>query len=448
MKPLLFPALGLLSAALALNSLIDFQRARAIAAAELLSKPRSAKYESAGNVDSERDILSKYGSAQASSRLSDSLRLAAVREKDPDKRMHLLCEALQYSGAALSRRPRSGTLLVNWANMKQLLGDTYDCGRPFTQGDFRKSMQSAVEFEPANVGVLFSVGLLAQWAGDSQQALGMYRKALSLGDSLNSVQKDYIARQIVTGQDLLAVVPARFPQVIEWTRRLRSLRGELSQSLESSLDNLHQQALTLAEEEYSTSSIPRAMHEQRLFGLLSVGVSSQSRQKIDRLLSALFAERGSNPISEYLARRTQYSEVAVVRSFTDSDTRPARSPLVNWNHTGERFFDDFYSSVGFFVPDNYRISLIELQGRSETSSISLPLVKLFGSNDNQQWVALEGETRLESVKLGQRFVLAIYPPGDAFRYWKLNFGSSARTRTLGNELQDLIKVYSKGEAQP
>jgi hypothetical protein len=63
------------------------------------------------------------------------------------------------------------------------------------------------------------------------------------------------------------------------------------------------------------------------------------------------------------------------------------------------------------------------------------------SSDNQRWEDVLGEVTLEKFLVANHTLVAIRSEVDLYKFWKIHFASSARTRNFSNPLNKLVRVY-------
>jgi hypothetical protein len=434
-RTFLYPALFLISAALGVLSLAEWaslslDSARQDQAVVITKQSALAQTEKGFLPDADRYVQSY-----------SELRLLAQKEKDPAQRIELLCHALEQVGNAIRLRPQHSVYLVNWANVRQVLGASHECGRPYTSGDFREAVAFALSSDPTNPSVLFSAGLIRQWAGDEAGAWHLFHQVLLLGVDVPQGQLDYIQSQITSPAALKAIVPARFPQINHWSRQLQKQSFVPLREISPALASLQLSALAQSKSEYEQGRIPIELQIKRLQGLLALGVTNVVRQTIDAELAELLEHKGEQGLAQYLRARSKLVEIQVNRAYVDSDTRPLKGALGAWNDQRPVLLDQFYSSIGFFVPMGAWPRLIELHAQTEVSSFSTTNLKFLVSDDNQRWMDVQGEVRTEKFVLANHTVVAAHSDVEPSKYWKIHFASSSRDKLFYNGLEQLVKVY-------
>ena len=71
-------------------------------------------------------------------------------ESSEDRRLQYFCRALGNLGLAVKRQPFDSSLLVAWANLRQLLSGI-ECKESFTSGDYENVARYALEIGRAHV---------------------------------------------------------------------------------------------------------------------------------------------------------------------------------------------------------------------------------------------------------------------------------------------------------
>ncbi|MBN8550541.1 MAG: hypothetical protein J0M12_14595 [Deltaproteobacteria bacterium] len=372
----------------------------------------------------------------------------ASEETNPAQRMRLYCEALSEMGEALQSEPANATYLINWANVRQLLGNSVECSLPFTTGDYDAAAQRALRDDPANINVLFSAAQIYGWAGKDEESLRSLNRMLLLAVSPKPYQVEYIASRLRTPQDVQAVIPARFPQIAAWSARLQQEKPDLFRNSQSVLEKLQLAAIDAALAEYRAGQIAPNIYRQRLLSLPGVVASPVVRRRLDSELASFSKSIGDDQLTPYLLKRGALDETAVLDASIASDTRPLKSVLTNWGSNADMCLDDFYGSIGFYLPVGSSPKLIELRGKRKDAVIPSNMIKVLVSDDNQTWAELEGSLVIGSITFGDTKIVTIEPNSRYFKYWKINFASSAHTRSFCNSAQELITVYRTGTGGP
>lgn len=359
------------------------------------------------------------------------------------ERIRWYCRALSSFGQALKYRPQQSDYLMNWANVRQILGDL-TCEEELTTGSYQDAIILALKSDPNNNAVLFSAGLLYLWADARGAAFELFKRLLTLGTTVSSAQEDYIFEQLRDPQELKLVVPPRFPQVGRWSRRLWALNPERKQAFRPVLAPLQLTALKRTQQELESGAIPGKLHLERLMGLWSVAATEKVRQELDRQLEHYYRIMGASELAGYFKLRSQLEQLAVVKAVRYSDTRPLHGSLVRWNEIGRVNLDTFYQTIGFYLPEGSVLKLIELQAFKGDAAEVISQLKVLVSENNRDWVELGPlEVTRSWHKVGDQKLLALTPQSRYFKYWKIHYGSATRLNQFGAALDNLLNLYGR-----
>lgn len=372
---------------------------------------------------------------QAGAWLSERARLSP----NQSDRVESMCEALSVYGQGLARTPRDTRLLIAFASQRQLLGG-YVCSQAQTQGEVGEMVDRALYWDPYDREVLFWGARLKLWIQQREQALSLFHRLLRYSSSLTPGQSIEVLGELNNAADFREVVPAIIPQVTRWSSLLRERRPgdfalwrkEIAASQQSAIDEVRGRLESL--------EIPRQLFERALRDLEEVAATDAVRQKIDHELSISAALRGASEEADFLEQRSKLSALEVVRAQASSDTRPSANSLVRWGDEQQVAFDDFYQTVGFYLPPQQGVSLITLRGQNAAEALDPRNVRLFASDDNEHWIEV-ASLKVELVSVGSEELLAIIVPVEGHRYWKVHNSSPIRRKQFGGTLFDLLQVY-------
>ena len=372
--------------------------------------------------------------------LANELRKEIKLETSLDAQIKLFCRALSEYGKALQDTPTNGAWLVSWANIRQLLGNV-TCTEPFTQGDFRQASNLAIQSAPSDTRVIYAAAIISLWSGDTQESWKLFNTVLSYDINISQVQKEFILSQLTSPEAVRAVIPARFPQIQAWGDIFKNNYPRQFVEYASVFAALQIAAIESSVKEVEASAIPAKMHYDRMFSLLNLSANSDVRQRIDKELAVYLQRTGKPELSKLFAERSTLRELEMVRSSLPGDTRPQKGTFANWGKNETISFDEFYRSVGFFLPNNQGIHMLEIRSAREGDAISPALIKVYVSNDNDAWEELRGEITVKPVTLSGRSSIWIKVPADPHPYWKIHFASGNRDRTLVNSLELMLHAY-------
>lgn len=357
-----------------------------------------------------------------------------------DVRIALYCRALGALGSALERKPYAARLLLNWANLRQILGEM-SCAERHAAGDYRAAARSALRSNPLDDDVLYGALLVAVRGGDKAEVLGLIQRFLSFSMANDAGREQLISNQIQNGADLEAAIPSRFPQIVRWSSLLRTQRAHDLPILTAALSRMQKAAVTEGNRALVRGEMTEDLYYDHLMSLLPVAADSAARQKIDQELSAIVTRQGDVTLGGYLARRAQYTDLKLLRSVLSSDTRPQKTPLFGWDEDQTISFDEFYRTVGFFLPEGENLKIIELRSASGGLDLSPLFIHIYGSPDNQVWTDITSNVAFNVHRFGRGALCTIQPHDVSFRYWKVHFGNSSRERRFVNSLSDLVRAY-------
>jgi hypothetical protein len=363
-------------------------------------------------------------------------------ERSEDRRLEYFCRALANLSAALQRQPFDSKLLVSWANLRQLLSGI-DCSEPLTKGDFEQVARYALTHDGTNAEVLFSSAQILLWAGKKEEAYKLLKSFLEFGLFVNERQYNFIERQLNRDLDISAIIPGHFPQIVEWSSRIRLKNQALFDQGKSVLTELQLEALLRNEAELKAGKIPTQLYFDRLTSLLEVASSSQVRKRIDVELSRYYGLQGQDKLQRYLDSRRAYDSIQVNGAVITADTRPIKAPFINWLTLEPITLNHFYNSVGFYVPQGSAVKYIELVGAKDSSLISEVSLKLFVSEGNQQWSDITQEALISSFEMAGLPRVVFTVPDQTKRYWKINFSSASRDGRFTNRLSEMVQVYGR-----
>ena len=375
--------------------------------------------------------------------LADLKRQQAERESDPGRRVLYFCEALSLVGQALRADPANAKLLTNWANLRQILGAA-DCALPDTRGDYRQALREALASAPADVLVKYAAALVFLWGGEREQALLLFHQALRFGTILDRQQEEFIFSQVQDVHALRSVIPPRFPQIAKYSLWL-ALNEQAAPPAEASftkvLSELQLRAVELSAEEFQDGAIPLDIHWNRMVAMQQASLPEAVRRRIDQELAVVLRRRGQVSAAAYFADRSRAQRLPCVLAYLSADTRPQKSPLVEWGRDQLIYFDDFYASIGFFLPPGQKPRIIELQARSPLEEVPASMIKVYASTDNQNWQDVTGEVQQSSFNALDRATVVLRLNSEYRKYWKIHFASALHQRSFINELSEVIRVY-------
>lgn len=348
------------------------------------------------------------------------------------------CEALEALTDGLERNPFDPDYLITWAVLERELGAK--CGFDAPVRDVDGVVSFAERLAPWRNRVMYMALTYFFEKRDHEKVLELARNLLERSPAVPELQSRFIFSQLNGGDDLRRVLPAKFPQVVSWSRRLASLEADRYANFSAALEEIQLEALR---------GLPRRCHEdpkaresciRQTLDLLPFVAGNRPRREADAALAKLLPE-----VSEaraYLEERATLDEIDVLRGMTRSDTQPARNNLYNWERDTTVYLDDYFSSVGAYVPPGNIVKRIELVGDARAKQPELKAVRLFVSNDNQKWHDFTGDIRVRAVVLDRSPLITIDVPPTQFRYWKVHFSSAQKGSSFGGPLRRFIRFLA------
>ena len=368
------------------------------------------------------------------------LKRAGDQATSSEEKIDFYCKTLSMLGRALKQRPFDSQYLINWANMRQLLAGV-KCAQERTAGDYRRAVETALSLDPANAELKFSAALLALWSGDKPRALDLFGQVLIFATSLTDAQKELILWQIEDDGDLKRVVPARFPQVNQWAALFMLKDPERFAALKGAFGQLQVRALEDALREYDSGLIPADIYYRHLVSLLAVSASAEVVQRADLELAGYFRAEGLEEPAQYYEERAELERLEIVPAWRAADTRPVSSCLAGWSRNDRLVFDNYYTTLGFFLPPGRRVKLLELHSPRSAKPLELEFVRIYVSDDNERWRELGEKVESRIVDYAGGSLVALRIRGSYFKYWKVHFGGAQRNNNFGNTLFDVLRVY-------
>ena len=366
----------------------------------------------------------------------------ALTERDPRLKISYLCGSLSALGRALVREPRNARYLINWANIRQLLGGV-QCGEPYTAGDFEPVVKLALERDPADTRVLYAAALVYYWSGRAEQSRALLNRMLLLGGGLTAGQERFVYSTIETPRDVERVIPGRFPQAAAWADIFRQIDADRFMEFGAAFGTLEAAAVRASAVEFDRGKIPAEVHQQRLLSLFGAESSEESRVALDLELSRFAASHRQLALASYLDERAKLHELKVLRASLDGDTRPLRTSLSGWERDERVVFDEFYRTVGFYVPEGQEVVLIQLAStRNNGGAVpSRNDLRVMASSDNENWSDLSDELEVSGFQVALPPLVVLRPKRASYKYWKVQFSSPERRRTFTNSLSGLVRVF-------
>ena len=355
------------------------------------------------------------------------------------KRVSLYCQSLSEFGLALKQRPFNSSYLLDWANVRQLLGKT-TCKLPFTEGPYGDVIVLAKLRSPVDPSVHFSAGLLHYWGGMKSLALKDFRVFLEHAVFISSFQESYIVSVISNGKELEEVVPARFPQVVRWTSIFSERKQRQFTTYKNTFGKLQRLALKQLATDFESLKIPLEVYQQQLVALIDFVATDRTRKLHDLLISS-FLERGyQREYSSFFSERSELDELQIIPTWMGTDRRVQKTQLNLWGRNELVFFDKTNTTIGFFLPNKQTVKRIELHGLKGGRALDPATIRVLASNDNQEWFDVDLAENPSSFVIAGRSIVGIPIIEGEFKYWKINFTGTS-SKQFSNYLSKIIRVF-------
>jgi hypothetical protein len=363
-------------------------------------------------------------------------------QTDITKKINLVCNELAILRRAVSVEPQNSRYLVSWANVRQLLGQNSCPSQDALPTSYGRAIEMAVEGDPNNPSVLYSAGLIYLWDADGNNARRLFRRFLLAGPRPSDAQVEVILSSISSIEDLNAVLPGRFPQIVQWSKVL-GVKFADETRFQAALGELQSAALDVSKKEVLEGGITAAIYRDRLVQLRFISATDAVRRNVDSELGELYIKNLDKRLGMLFARLGQLGELSVVRARSDGDSRPNRSSLTSWGADGTVAFDSKYQSVGAYVSGKRLPKILLLTGGPGVSARDPSLVKVLVSSDNSSWLDITDSSGVYAYQFEDRPIVMIDVAGfsEEYPYWKVTYGSGADDPRIVNNLSQILRIY-------
>lgn len=390
--------------------------------------------------------LNKTASSRTIPEGKELVQYARVLKKASDltynmpQRIDYLCQSLGELAQAIKFNPNKSSYLIQWVHTRQLLG-TITCPQAFTNSDYSAALEYALKIDAKNAKIVFAAAMIYNFDQKYDLVKPLFRRYFEIATSISDHDFEQIMLRVNSEQDLKQIVPELLVRVLDVSKYFKLQRPAEFIEFSSSFAQLQTAALLNDQQKYNAGLIPADIYLDRLVRLLDLAANSQFRQFLDSALSAYYARDGQTQIAEYFSARKFLNDINVSKSVREIDSRPLKTNMYTWNSSEIVYFDEIYKSIGIYVPIGRKLNLIELVSKNNLSELPVSKIKLFVSDDNQNWLEYQDEIKTESIRLNDRLLIALQIKGDSHRYYKLHFDSSERNLKFVNTLDNLLRVY-------
>ncbi len=413
----------------------------------LISEQASSQAAAAGGSESLADeaLSASLRAAARTGSSADAIRAAALLAEraqlstNLDERLVNFCQASALYRNALEGNPRDSRLLIGLASQQQLLAG-YRCPDTPPVGTVSELVDRALYWAPWDRDVLVWGARLKLWSQDREGALQLFSRSLLYSTELTAGQEGEILDELRTAAEFQQVVPSKFPQIIRLSARLKEQRSKEFSLWRADTAQMQLKALDDARLRYEKEELPKELFERELHSLQEVAASDAVRQRIDTELARLARLRGAEVEAEIFQKRAGFAQLQLVPAVAASDTRPAASSLVEWGYEHTLAFDDFYQTIGFYLPPQQGVALIMIKGTIPGQSLNLEAIRVLASEDNERWIEVR-PAQIQAFSSGNAEFLAILLQSERHKYWKIHNNSPVRRKQFEGTVREMLLVY-------
>jgi hypothetical protein len=351
----------------------------------------------------------------------------------------LYCKAFNLVSEIKKSNPYDSAVITNWLNWQQVLQSS-DCAVELTKDEKLKLIQSATKNNPNNSEIAYSLALLHIWDNERKKALPYFNTVLKLSNSVSAGQQGTILENLKEAEDLNVVLPARFPQIITWSRTLKNEKNDLFLEGANALEEIQLKAIEQSISEKVSNKITARIHLNNLFGLLAFTASNKVRQTLDIEISRVVGEK--SVLGEYLLKRSGLMEVASKNAYILNDTLSTKTSFSNWGENSSVALDFNHTSIGFYKNFGQKIKLVEINAGSNISKLNSLFFEIAISSDNVNWEPVDWKIEQVNNANWRGGLLYFIPKKSDFKYLKISYKDNGRVGSLSNYLDRLIRVYN------
>lgn len=432
---------GVLNAAAGWWSLREFLSLRSLQQEKLQSEVAFEVEAQRWTALSEATVVSDEILFDAALRLRD----LAFRSSTPGERANLGCAAYRALARISDREPRQPRAMVLQALFAQLFQISEQCTGASTVPIVEAALQ-AVTLQPRSTGVAYAAALVLVGAGRPADAFPLLRSVLHYTTDLEQPQREFIEGLLIEHRAVSQIVPARFPQVLNWSYRLRSGARVLWEEEAGQIAALQTAALNTAAEERAADKISEALFQQYVVDLLPVVANDSVRSKIDLTLMELCRARQERECATFFRARSDLRTLSIVRGIRPGDRKPQTGSLTDWGTERALALDEHHASGGFFAPEGEGVDLIVLKAKPQGGrqpNLSPASLVVYGSDDNLLWREVNLARVPQRIVVRSTVIYVLEPQETKFRFWKVHFNDNRRVRSFVEGMPELISAYGQ-----
>lgn len=389
--------------------------------------------------ESVKEAADLYLSANSAKKLKASYLIDLARKMSSENdRISAYCSAFNELSRLIQKEPHDAKLLINWADLQQITENT-GCKVNLSRDLKKEIINYALKNDPANTEILYSAGLLYSWSSFPEQSISAFHDMIKLSSKIPEGRKEIILDMVDSAETFSKLVPARFPQITEWTKLLKEKKPEIYFKSANEVENLQLEALEQSMYEMHDGRIPATIQLNNLQGLLSITATDKVRKTVLQHISGILG--AGSKLGIYLNEISSLNPVKVVRAEKIYDTQPHKGAFSDWDKDKKIILDANSQSVGFYKNRNDIVRYIELASEKPAQKINPGELRFFISNDNQVWKEVFLNFRQISNPNLEKHYLVIEATDSDFKYFKVNFRSDFKRSGFYNKASDILHVY-------
>jgi hypothetical protein len=399
--------------------------------------------------DLDRILESSLVSFKEASKLSRIYSALGESTNDPDKRLKYVCETLLALEKAIRLEPYNARALVTWASVKQVLGG-HTCSSTdkdsIAKGSWELAVDMALKSAPLDQQALFNSALVLLWGNKAEKSLPVFKKVLELATDTSAAQKEFIYALVKDEATLEQLIPAKIPQALDFLSFVTSPRRDinLSERLSNGLNALRINSLREFSERYSRGEINDQIYETRVAQAWELSRNSKAQSVADKLLYDFYSENKNFELAKFFEQRFSLTEIKTLAALRLADSRPQKSALSDWGSQRFISLDNFFTSIGFYLPRNSSLRRIELHSSKDFKDSPKNFIRILASDDNNSWEDITGSADISTVNFNSKIIIKIDVPSSTRLFWKINFQNSSREARFSGPLDSMVRILGTG----
>jgi hypothetical protein len=386
-----------------------------------------------------RITLGLFANPERATRTSLSFLEFAEDSRTTEKEL-ALCAAVLAAEAALTRSPADPQLHLLFAAIWRE-GRNIPCMSRFSSTTVNRAVNYALERAPHIPGNNFSA---AQWflsQGKTEQMIQALRRYVSNTERTTPFEESFVLAQLSNEERFHRIIPSQFPQILQWASLLRKRKPVKFDSWQTVVNKKIGVALDLLEKDLDSKRLSLVVAQQFLLDCYELKVAPDNWSRVDNLHAVLADRLGQKALGSYLRERAALLRVPVVPGIRKHDLRPESGELTNWGSIERVRLGESSLSVGLFVPRGWKIGFIEIYPDAHGMTLNRSGIRLFVSNDNNTWIAIDDPVELHKVIIDKQSTIILRYKAEYFPYLKILYSGGRQENVLANIANRLFRVY-------